>query len=193
MRIETERLVLREFVVDDWQSVLAYQREPRYLRYYPWEGRTDNEVRQFVQTFVDWQAEEPRRRWQLAVMLRPDGPVIGNVGLRRKVENDFEADIGYELAPQHWGKGYATEAVRALLRFGFDEMGLRRVSSWCIANNVSSARVLEKLGMRQEGRLRENEYFKSRYWDTLLYGLLREEWVVSPEVSDLPRGPTPQL
>ncbi len=181
MRIETERLVLRDFAIGDWLDVLAYQREPLYLRYYPWKDRTEADVRQFVQTFVDWQAEEPRRRWQHAVTLRHGGPVIGNAGIRRKAENDFEADVGYELGPQHWGKGYATEAVRALMRFGFDELGLHRVSSWCIADNASSARVLERLGMRQEGRLRENEYYKGRYWDTLLYGLLREEWVASPQ------------
>ena len=74
------------------------------------------------------------------------------------------------------GKGYATEATRSIVEFGFQELKLHRVSSWCIADNVASARVLEKVGLRQEGRLRENEYFKGRWWDTLLYGLLDSEW-----------------
>ncbi len=105
MRVETGRLVLREFAVDDWLDVLAYQREPMYLRYYPWADRAETEVRQFLQTFVDWQTEVPRRRWQLADTLRHGGPVIGTVGIRRKAENEHEADVGYELAPEHWGNG----------------------------------------------------------------------------------------
>ena len=177
MRIETERLVLREFVTDDWPDVLAYQREARYLRLYPWTDRTEADVREFVQIFVDHQSEEPRRRFQLAVTLPDDGHVIGSCGIRRKPENEWEADIGYELAPEHWGKGYATEATRSIVEFGFQELKLHRVSSWCIADNVASARVLEKVGLRQEGRLRENEYFKGRWWDTLLYGLLDSEWM----------------
>ena len=176
MRISTERLVLREFVPDDWRAVLAYQRDPRYLRFYPWIDRTEPEVRDFVQMFVDWQAERPRRKFQLAITLTGSEQVIGNCGIRRKPENDREADIGYELTPEHWGQGYATEAALAMVGFGFRELALHRISSWCIADNTASARVLERVGLRPEGRLRENEYFKGRWWDTLLYGLLESEW-----------------
>jgi len=176
MRIHTERLVLRDFVADDWPAVLAYQRDPRYLRFYPWTDRTEAEVRDFVQMFLDQQSEQPRRKFQLAITLQGDDRVIGNCGIRRKPDNDWEADIGYELALEHWGKGYATEAAQAIVKFGFEGLRLHRISSWCIADNIASARVLEKVGLRQEGRFRENEYFKGRWWDTLLYGLLESEW-----------------
>ena len=176
MHIVTERLVLREFVTDDWPAVLAYQRDPRYLRFYPWTDRAEAEVRGFVQMFVDEQAERPRRRFQLAITL-PDGErMIGSCGIRRKPENDWEADIGYELAPEYWGLGFASEAALAMVGFGFRELGLHRISSWCIADNIASARVLERVGLRPEGRLRENEYYKGRWWDTLLFGLLESEW-----------------
>ena len=195
MRITTERLLLGEFVATDWPAVLAYQRDPRYLRLYPWTGRTEADVRDFVQVFVDQQGKQPRRRFQLAITLgamgairqrwRPPvdqekaGPVIGSCGIRRKPESGWEADIGYELAPEHWGRGYATEVALAMVDFGFRELGLHRISSRCIADNAASARVLEKVGLRLEGRLRENEYFKGRWWDTLLYGLLESEWRAS--------------
>jgi RimJ/RimL family protein N-acetyltransferase len=123
---------------------------------------------------IGYQAESPRRKFQLAVTL--DGTLIGNCGIRRKDGNESEADIGYELHPEHWGKGYATEAARAVVAFGFEELALHRVSAWCIADNTGSARVLEKAGLRLEGRLRENERFRGRWWDTLLYGMLRSEW-----------------
>ena len=176
MQITTERLVLREFGEDDWRAVLEYQRDPLYLRYYPWEDRSEADARAFVEMFREWQSELPRRRFQLAVVHRESGELIGNCGLRRKAGNEWEADIGYELSPRYWGRGYATEAARAMVNFGFRELGLRRISSWCIADNAASARVLERLGFRQEGRLRSNEFFKGRWWDTLLYALLAEEW-----------------
>lgn len=176
MRIVTGRLVLREFAADDWADVLAYQRDPRYLRFYPWSERTEGDVRDFVRMFVEQQREEPRRRFQLAITLPDSGLLVGNCGIRRKPESDWEADIGFELAPEYWGQGYATEAARAMVDFGFRELGLHRVSSWCIAENTASARVLERAGLRLEGRLRENVFFKGRWWDTLLFGLLESEW-----------------
>jgi RimJ/RimL family protein N-acetyltransferase len=176
MHIKTARLVLRDFVPEDWRAVLAYQRDPRYLRFYDdaWANRTDDQVRAFVEMLIGYQQQAPRRKFQLAITL--DGQLIGNCGIRRKDTNDWEADIGYELAPAHWGRGYATEAARAMVRIGFDDLHLHRVSAWCIADNVASARVLEKAGLRLEGRLRQNEFFQDRWWDTLLYAVLSDEW-----------------
>ena len=158
------------------QMVLEYQSDPRYLRFYAWAERTETEVRDFVQMFVDQQAEQPRLKYQLAITLPQGERVIGNCGIRRKPENDWEADIGYELGPEYWGRGYATEAALAMVHFGFQDLGLHRISSWCIADNVASARVLERVGFRPEGRLREKEYYKGRWWDRLLYGLLVSDW-----------------
>jgi [ribosomal protein S5]-alanine N-acetyltransferase len=174
MILRTERLLLREFVEDDWPAVLAYQRDPLYLRFYPWTERSEQEARAFVQRFLDWQQEHPRRRFQLAITL--DGAVIGKAGVRRLEPGSRVADMGYELAPSHWGRGYATEAARAVLDFGFAELDLHRVGAHCIAENTASARVLRKLGMREEGRLREHEHFRGRWWDVLLFGVLRAEW-----------------
>jgi RimJ/RimL family protein N-acetyltransferase len=180
MRVETDRLILRDFVADDWCEVLSYQRDPRYLRYYPWTDRSESDAKAFVRIFLDQQQANPRRQFQLAVTLREDGRLVGNCGIRCKADDDHEVDVGYELAPDYWGKGYATEAARAMVDYGFRELGMHRVSSWCILGNVRSAKVLERLGMRQEGRLRENEYFKDRWWDTLLYGILEDEWRAAP-------------
>ena len=187
MKITTERLVLREFGENDWRAVLDYQRDPLYLRYYPWEDRSQADVRDFVDMFREWQAEQPRRRFQLAIVLREGGRLIGNCGIRRKPDNQWEADIGYELAPHHWGHGYATEAARAMVDFGFRDLSLRRISSWCIADNEASARVLERLGFTQEGRLRRNEFFKGRWWDTLLYAVLAEEWRIGSHPAGIER------
>lgn len=176
MELTTERLMLREFNQQDWPAVLAYQSDPRYLRYYPWVERTPEEVQVFVQMFIDQREERPRTKFQLALILKPDSQLIGNCGIRLESSSAFQGDIGFELAPKYWNRGYATEAAGAILRFGFTRLNLHRVWSWCIADNRASARVLEKLRMRLEGRLRENEYFKDRWWDTLMFGMLKSEW-----------------
>jgi ribosomal-protein-alanine N-acetyltransferase len=176
MELTTERLILREFKENDWPDLLAYQADPLYLRYYEWTERTPIAVQEFVQMFLDQQREQPRTKFQLAVTLKPDHQLIGTCGIRTESADVHEGDIGYELSPQHWGQGYATEAARAIVEFGFTELRLHRIWSWCIADNVGSARVLEKLGMQLEGRLRDKEYFKGRWWDTLLFAILDHEW-----------------
>ena len=176
MQLTTERLILREFEEPDWLAVLAYQTDPLYLRYYEWTDRTPEAVQAFVHRFLAQQQEQPRTKFQLAIRLKASRQLIGNCGLRMEAAEAQEADIGYELSPRQWGRGYATEAARAIVQFGFTHLQLHRIWAWCLADNVGSARVLEKLGMRLEGRLREKEYFKGRWWDTLVFGLLDFEW-----------------
>ncbi|HUZ00168.1 MAG TPA: GNAT family N-acetyltransferase [Thermomicrobiaceae bacterium] len=175
MRIDTERLVLREFREADWPAILAYWSDPRYQRYYPPEANVERAVRDLVGRIVAAQAEEPRRTWQLAIVDR-QGRLVGNAGVRVNDPVLAEGNIGYELSPEHWGRGYATEAARAMLDFGFRELSLHRVWAECVAENTGSAHVLEKLGMRQEARFREHEWFRDRWWDTLIYAILDYEW-----------------
>jgi RimJ/RimL family protein N-acetyltransferase len=159
--------------------VLAYQSDPRYLRFYPIDSRDEIAVRAFVLKLVDQQTEQPRQKYQFAVLLKESGRLIGNAGIRMRTPGVVTADMGYEIAPDEWGRGYASEAARAVLNFGFRELRLHRVWAECIAGNAASERVLQKLGMRLEGRLRENEFFKGRWWDTLIYAILVQEWIGS--------------
>jgi RimJ/RimL family protein N-acetyltransferase len=176
MLLRTDRLILRDLVESDWPAVHAYQSEPQYLRYYHWSQRTPEDVRLFVQRLIDFQQEQPRTKFQLAITLPGADRLIGNCGIRMQATSMHQADIGYELAPEYWGCGYATEAARAMVAFGFEELRVHRVWASCLAENGASAHVLEKLGMQREGHLRENEWFKGRWWDTLLYGILAHEW-----------------
>ena len=176
MQLTAERLLLREFVEDDWPAVLAYQSDLRYLRFYEWAERTETDVRAFVQMFLSQQKEEPRRKFQLAVCLRGEMQLIGNCGVRLREAGSRVADMGYELAPEFWGQGYATEAARAVVAFGFTELNVHRIEAACIADNAASARVMEKAGLKFEGRLRQHKWFKGRWWDTLLYAILEDEW-----------------
>lgn len=176
MQLPTNRLILREFVEHDWRAVLEYQSDPAYLRYNPYYYRNEQDVRSFIQMFIDWSTEVPRKKYQFAIILKSEGRLIGNCGIRMQTSRAEIADIGYEINRQYWGQGYATEAARALLEFGFNKLHLHRVWAYCIAENTASAHVLEKIGMVYEGRQRESEYMKNRWWDTLHYAVLEHEW-----------------
>ena len=177
MQLETERLILREFIIDDWTAVLAYQSDPLYLRYYPWSDRTLGNVREFINMFLDWQRERPRTKFQLAVVPKENRQLIGNCGIRINDVELREANIGYELDSQFWGKGYATEAALAILRFGFEELGMHRIVAHTLAVNKGSVRVLEKLGLRLEAKELEKEFIKGRWYDSLTYAMLDREWL----------------
>ncbi len=176
MQIETERLILRDFKDTDWQVMAAYWGDPRYQQFYPVVEDVEGMVRQLVAMFVEAQGDEPRQRWQLAVVRKDDGHMIGNCGIRVNAPEHREANIGYELNPDEWGQGFATEAATAMLRFGFEDLRMHRIWAECNAENTGSIRVLAKLGMQREARFREHQWFRNRWWDTEIYAILDREW-----------------
>jgi RimJ/RimL family protein N-acetyltransferase len=115
MELETERLILREYVSEDWEAVLAYHSDPLYQRFYPMSDRSVDEAKDFIQMFLDHQKQQPRIKFQLVVTLKPGRQLISNCGIRLDSPDAHQADLGYELAPDYWGQGYATEAARAML------------------------------------------------------------------------------
>lgn len=176
MQLITNRLILREFAENDWQAVFAYQSDPAYLRYSPYFYRNEQDVCSCVNMFIQWSLEVPRKRYQLAIVLRDGERLIGNCGVRMQTAHSQIADIGYEIDRHYWGQGYATEAALALLSFGFNQLHLHRIWAYCIAENTASARVMEKIGMIYEGRQRQSEHIKGRWWDTFHYAMLEQEW-----------------
>ncbi|MDA0813442.1 MAG: GNAT family protein [Verrucomicrobia bacterium] len=176
MTINTERLVLRDFVESDWSAVLAYHSDPRYQCYYPPMECSETTSQEFVAMFLAQQRVCPRIKFQLAITLADTGQLIGNCGLRLDHVDADNGDIGFELSPDQWGNGYATEAARAMVRFGYVELRLRRIWARCIADNVKSMRILENIGMRLDERLKDDACFNGRFWDSLIFGQSADEW-----------------
>jgi RimJ/RimL family protein N-acetyltransferase len=195
MELETDRLMLREFADSDWQSLAAYRAEREFGQFYSPSALTEQRARDLVGSFISWRSDEPRRHFQLAVTLKEGGVLIGTAGLRCRpligpliefgaTGTADEADIGYELGPAWWGRGYASEAARALVSFGFNQLRLHRIWAWCVADNAASVAVLHRLGMKQEACLRQAERLDDRWADVAVYAILADEW---PEHS--PYGP----
>jgi RimJ/RimL family protein N-acetyltransferase len=176
MLLTTDRLLLREFLTQDWHAVLTYQADPRFLRSAPWTHRLQEDVERLVQDFIRWQHEQPRCKYQLAIVLQTNHLLIGTCGIRRATADAQEAELGYELHPDYWGQGYATEAAWRMLAFGFHTLTLQRVWAQCLAENRASVRVLERLGMRRERCQRRQTWMQNRWWDWVVYTIDKTAW-----------------
>ena len=174
--LRTTRLVLREFREDDWPALHAVESLPEVARYQWFEPRTAEESRAYVIGACEGAAEDPRRTYDLAVVLQAEDRLIGRCGLGITDLDLDQAMLWYTLHPAYWGQGYVTEAARELVDFGFRQLQLHRIWADCDPANVASWRVLEKLGMRREGHLRENARIKGEWVDSLIYAVLKREW-----------------
>ena len=172
----TERLVLRDFVEADWPQVQAYASDPEVVRYMSWGPNSEEETRDFLRQKLEAQAADPRAEFDLAVVLRDTGRLIGACGITVSSARTRCAWVGYCFHRDFWGQGYATEAARAVVGFGFEALGLHRIFSTCDTENLASARVLEKVGMRREGHVREDALVRGRWRDSYLYAVLEQDW-----------------
>lgn len=175
MLLETPRLVLRRFRPDDAPVLAAYRSDPATARYQGWTPPVSaDEAAELVRNFG---AGDPRQPgwFQYAVESKADGGLVGDVGVCLH-ENLMQADLGFTLAPERQGHGFASEAVREVLRDGFAH-GLRRVSAECDERNTASARLLRRVGFDQEGRRPAFSWIKGEWTDDLLFGLLAEKFV----------------
>ncbi len=176
LTLPTERLVLREFTERDLQAVYEYASDPEVVCYMVWGPNTQEETRDFIRRAMASHGEKPRRDYQFAVVLKEEDRLIGSCGLQVSNPDHQEAWIGYCFNRHFWGKGYATQVARRLLTFGFDELKLHRIFATCDPQNKGSVRVLEKAGIRREGRLHEHKRVKGRWRDSFLYAILDREW-----------------
>ncbi len=173
--LETQCLILRDFLESDWQAVHNYACDPEVVRFLPFGPNSEEDTKKFLQTEIKNRRKKLRQHFAFAIALKTDKQVIGSCRISITDPNKQEASIGYCLAKEFWGKGYATEAARQLLDFGFKQLNLHRIFALCNPKNTASMRVLVKIGMRQEGYLREYEWINGEWRDSLLYAILDRE------------------
>ncbi len=178
--LSTDRLRLRPFGYGDRDDLFALHSSAVVLRYWdgpPWIERARAD--RFIEA-CERMAEEGSGA-RVAVERTSDGSFIGWCSLSRWNREYRSASLGYCYVQEAWGQGFATEAARALLGWGFDAMDLNRVQAETDTRNAPSARVLEKLGFLREGTLREDCVVNGEVSDSWVYGLIRREW---PRLSD---------
>ncbi len=174
--VNTSRLILRDFVAADRASVHRYAVDPEVTQYTDWEPNSEEATKAFLAQAFAAQRRRPRKQFDLAVVLKQDGPLIGACGLHLTQPHRKEGYIGCWLGRPFWGKGYAAETVQGLLTLGFQGLELHRIFAYCFPENVGSIRCLEKVGMRQEGHLRQHTWKHGLWHDMFLYAILAHEW-----------------
>lgn len=177
-RLETARLVLRRFSQDDAGTLAEYRSVEAVARYQAWEAPFPKaHALAIVTELAGAHPDTPGEWFQLAIAPH-DRPwdLLGDVGFRPRADEPAIVDVGFTLAPAHHGRGYATEAVEALLTYLFEERAKHKVCADCDTRNVPSWRLLERLGFRREGELRASYCHAGAWADEFLYGILVADW-----------------
>jgi RimJ/RimL family protein N-acetyltransferase len=174
--IETSRLRLRFFVPEDVAAVHAIESRDDVTRWLYWGPRSEEEVRAVLERKIARARDAPETGVAFAVLLKASDELIGYADVSPGPPEHRQGEIGFVFHPDHQGQGYATEAAEALLALAFGAYDLHRVEARAEARNVASVRVLEKLGLRREGQLVENERVKGEWQSEVVYGLLAREW-----------------
>ena len=179
--LKTPRLVLRQIRPEDADAVYRLFADDEVTRYYDLDTFTDPaQARDLIERFQRRFDSQIGLRWGLALANAP-ADLIGTCGYNIWIRPARRGLLGYDLAPEHWGRGLMREALAAILAFGFSTMQLNRVEALTFPQNAASRQLLTKLGFKAEGLLREYEHFADGPQDMAIYGLLQREWSPTAE------------
>lgn len=174
--LETERLKLIEIKDTHLEDLFLLFKDPEVTKYYnllPYNNVSDG------QKFIEWYSkrfeEELAIRWGIMLKERNDEKIIGTLGFNNYTHK-HRANIGYDLQKQYWNKGYITEALKAVVQFGFEQLGVNRIEAEVMLGNISSEKVLNKIGFSKEGVLRQWMYWNEAYYDMCMYALLYHDY-----------------
>jgi RimJ/RimL family protein N-acetyltransferase len=172
--IITERLILRRYAPSDIQDVVELVSHPSVARATPEIEATEAGVEKYIDVQNGYQAFEQDRCFDLAIEQKADRKVIGLLSLVHRRHR--QAEIGWAMAVSYRGRGYATEGARALMEYAFSTLDLHRIQASTSSSNHDSRRVMERLGMKRECRLRDAIYRDGEWLDKLIYAMLAREW-----------------
>jgi ribosomal-protein-alanine N-acetyltransferase len=172
--ISTERLILRRFSHKDVQDVIEFVSHPSVARITREIKPSKSEVKRYIDLQNSYEPFEANKCFDLGIELTEEHKIIGLLTLICRAHQ--QGQIGWSLNIAYRGRGYVTEGARALIKYGFENLGLHRI--WADTSNVNipSWKVMERLGMRREGCYREAEFRDNQWIDTLVYAILAEEW-----------------
>lgn len=172
-----ERIALRRLTRADLKPLVAYRSDPDVARYQIWDSPYPKaHGERLIQAMLRQHPDTPGEWFQFAVTLRSTGEMIGDCGSKTAADDPRQAEIGYTIGSAHQGNGYGTETASILLSYLFGARGKHRVTAGCDPRNVASIRVLERVGMRREGHLRQSFWMNGEWADDLLFAILDREW-----------------
>ena len=175
VELHGQQVILREFTSGDLADSLRIVGDDEVTNWLSFDSRSEDQARTMLDGIVARARQEARTEYYLAVALPADSAVIGFA--RLGLAGVRAAKLGFAIRHSDWGRGYATDAARTLITFGFGELGLHRISAAAGPDNAASVTVIKRLGMTYEGRVRDHVFTGGAWRDSLLYSLLAGEWV----------------
>ena len=175
--LETERLIIRRFTMDDVEDRIEYLSDAEVAKYEYWEPFTSREaVRQTTEAESAVEPGQEARWLELAIVLRAEQKVIGTIGIKVLSRQHRFGEVGWTLNSRYQGHGYATEAANAILQFGFNELDLFWLISFCDVRNSASYRLMERLGKHRLAQFKKNKLAKGEWRDEFVYSILAPGW-----------------
>ncbi len=176
-RIETERLILRKFTIEDAEDMYKnWACEDKVTKYLTWPTHPSVEVSKSVINM--WEKEsDSLNYYQWCIELKETGEAIGSISVVHILEEINAVEVGYCIGKRFWGLGITSEAFTALITFFFKEMQVNRIEARHDLNNPNSGKVMEKCGLIKEGIKRQGDKNNTGICDVVLYGLVREDWL----------------
>ncbi|MBX9969730.1 GNAT family N-acetyltransferase [Priestia aryabhattai] len=173
--IKTKRLILREIATEDADNILKYLSDKEVMKHYGLEPFTT--VEDALNEIVWYKSILNKRsgiRW--GITLKEQGDIIGSCGFLNRVHDHYRTEIGYELAKDYWGNGIASEALGAVIKYGFTHFNLRRIEALIEPANAASQKLIKKHGFIKEGLLRSYEFTCGKFDDLYMYSLLKQDF-----------------
>lgn len=174
--IETERLILRRFTIDDAEAAFKnWTSSDAVTKFLRWEAHRDiSATRGYINSLLNNYVRNDTYDW--AIVLKEIGEPIGSMGAVELNERAKSVEIGYCIGEKWWRRGYTSEALAAVIKFFFEKVGVNRVYSEHDPQNPNSGKVMQKCGMKYEGTLRQADFNNTGICDTCVYGILAEEY-----------------
>lgn len=173
--IETERLILREVTTEDDRDMLEYLSDQDVVKPMGLEPfQTESDVWDEINWYKSIYNEGTGIRW--GITLKDSGKVIGSCGFLNMLSKHHRAEIGYELSQEHWGKGIASEALEAVVTYGYQHFQLERIEALIEPANFPSQKLVEKQGFKREGLLRHYEFTCGKFDDLYMYSIIKKDF-----------------
>lgn len=173
--LETERLKLRKLSLRDATDVFEYASSPEVSEHVSWDyHRNISDSIRFLRTIVQQYESGIPSPWGIA--LKAERKLIGTIGFHTYSAENFYGEVGYALSDKYWNKGFMTEALSEVLRFGFEVLKLNRIEAACKPMNIRSEKVMIKCGLKFEGILRQRLFAKNTFHDLKIFSILRDDY-----------------
>jgi len=168
--LETGRLILRKISVNDAENIFEYAKDDEVTKNLVWAThKTIEDTKKFLAEGVGFMPPP----W--AIVCKTDNKVIGTISFMNYTPEHSRVEVGFVISKKYWGRGFMTEVLKEVIKFGFEKLKINRIEAFCNSENAASAKVMEKSGMKLEGMSREYLFVKGKFWDMKIYSILKND------------------